>query len=132
MLTDHPRNTAPSYDGRPLQVKENAPGKPRVIHPLWLRVTHWINALAVVLLATSGWRIYNASPVFDFSLPASLTIGGWLGGALQWHFFAMWLLLINGIVYLTVNVVSGRLRKRFSLFHPVPCWLTWPLRSRAS
>jgi thiosulfate reductase cytochrome b subunit len=50
------------------------------IHPLWLRLTHWLNALAVVILVTSGWRIYNAAPFFDFSFPGSITLGGWLGG----------------------------------------------------
>jgi thiosulfate reductase cytochrome b subunit len=86
---------------------------PRIIHPLWLRATHWLNALAVVLLATSGWRIYNAAPVFAFRLPEALSIGGWLGGALQWHFAAMWLLFFNGIAYLLINLASGRLRRQF-------------------
>lgn len=89
------------------------------IHPAWLRIAHWINAIAVLLLITSGWRIYNASPFFDFSFPAELTLGGWLGGALQWHFFAMWLLFVNGIFYLAVNLVSGRLRRQF--FPISPC-----------
>lgn len=89
------------------------PDKSLNIHPGWLRTTHWINALAVLLLVTSGWRIYNASPFFPFTIPANLTLGGWLGGALQWHFFAMWLLLINGIAYLLINFFSGRLRRQF-------------------
>lgn len=84
-----------------------------IIHPVWLRITHWVNALAVLLLVTSGWRIYNASPIFDFYIPSQLTLGGWLGGALQWHFFAMWLLLVNGISYLAINIFSGRLRHQF-------------------
>jgi len=84
-----------------------------IIHPAWLRVTHWLNALAVVLLATSGWRIYDASPFFPFTLPAGITLGGWLGGALQWHFAAMWLLVVNGVSYLLINLVSGRLRRQF-------------------
>ena len=71
------------------------------IHPLWLRLTHWLNALAVLVMVTSGWRIYNASPLFDVRASrAALTLGGWLGGALQWHFAAMWLLAANGLVYL--------------------------------
>jgi thiosulfate reductase cytochrome b subunit len=85
----------------------------QIIHPAWLRVTHWLNALAVVLLATSGWRIYDASPFFPFTLPAGITLGGWLGGALQWHFAAMWLLVVNGVSYLLINLVSGRLRRQF-------------------
>jgi thiosulfate reductase cytochrome b subunit len=61
----------------------------------------------------SGWRIYNASPLFDFDFPANLTLGGWLGGALQWHFAMMWVLVINGAVYLTLGIVSGRFRRKF-------------------
>lgn len=89
-----------------------------MIHPRWLRATHWINAIAVVLLATSGWRIYNASPLFGFSIPAELTFGGWLGGALQWHFFAMWLLVSNGVAYLLINFFTGRLRRQFFPLSP--------------
>jgi thiosulfate reductase cytochrome b subunit len=87
--------------------------KDQTIHPLWLRITHWANALAVVLLATSGWRVYNAAPFFDFRIPSSITLGGWLGGALQWHFAAMWLLALNGLVYLLINLISGRYRRQF-------------------
>jgi len=82
-------------------------------HPRWLRLTHWLNALAVLVMVTSGWRIYNASPLYDFSFPKGITLGGWLGGALQWHFAAMWFLAINGLIYLIVNLVSGRFSRRF-------------------
>jgi thiosulfate reductase cytochrome b subunit len=84
-----------------------------VIHPVWLRVTHWLNALAVIVLVLSGWRIYNASPIFPFRFPDEFTLGGWLGGALLWHFAAMWMLVANGLGYLLLNLVSGRLRQRF-------------------
>ena len=83
------------------------------IHPWWLRGAHWANALAVLVLATSGWRIYNASPLFTFAIPSAMTLGGWLGGALQWHFAAMWLLVANGVLYLLINFASGRLRRHF-------------------
>ncbi|SAK84215.1 cytochrome B561 [Caballeronia temeraria] len=87
------------------------------IHPLWLRITHWLNALAALIMMFSGWRIYDASPVFrQIVIPPSITLGGWLGGALQWHFAAMWLLVFNGIVYVALNVASGR---AFSKFFPV-------------
>ena len=82
------------------------------IHPLVVRITHWINALAILIMVTSGWRIYNASPLFPFRIPNELTLGGWLAGALQWHFAAMWLLVINGIVYLTYGIVSGHFRRK--------------------
>lgn len=84
-----------------------------LIHPLWVRITHWLNALAVIVLAMSGWRIYDASPFLGFSIPAHLTLGGWLGGAIQWHFAAMWLLAANGLIYLTANVISRRLFHKF-------------------
>ena len=82
------------------------------IHPAWLRITHWVNAFAVLILVTSGWRIYNAAPLFDFRIPKDITLGGWLGGALQWHFAAMWLLAINGLFYLVMNIGTGRLRAK--------------------
>lgn len=81
-------------------------------HPLWLRMTHWFNALAVLIMIMSGWRIYNASPLFDFTFPAGITLGGWLGGALQWHFAGMWLLVINGLVYLCLCLSTGRMARR--------------------
>ena len=86
---------------------------PQIIHPDWLRAMHWVNALAVVTLVMSGWRIYDASPIFPFTIPAVMTLGGWLGGALQWHFAAMWLLVFNGLLYLTLNILSGRLARKF-------------------
>ena len=92
--------------------------KSTVIHPLWLRLTHWLNAIAVIILVLSGWRIYNASPIFAFSIPGSITIGGWLGGALLWHFAAMWLLFVNGLLYFAINILSGRLRTQFFPLRP--------------
>jgi thiosulfate reductase cytochrome b subunit len=88
------------------------------MHPLIVRLTHWINAIAVVTMILSGWQIYNASPILPFAFPAWLTLGDWLGGALQWHFAAMWLLMANGIIYLAYAVVSGRLRARFLPISP--------------
>ncbi|MGF6240600.1 MULTISPECIES: cytochrome b/b6 domain-containing protein [Paraburkholderia] len=83
------------------------------IQPVWVRVTHWINALAVVLMAMSGWQIYDASPIFPaLQFPAAVTLGGWLGGALLWHFAVMWLLVANFLVYLGLNLASGRLRRK--------------------
>jgi len=89
------------------------------VHPRWLRITHWLNALAALIMMFSGWRIYDASPVFPaFVIPPSLTLGGWLGGALQWHFAAMWLLVFNGIVYLMLNLSTGRLFAKFFPLSP--------------
>src|SRR3982074_63874 len=87
-----------------------APAK--VIQPAWVRTAHWINAVAMILMIMSGWQIYNASPLFDFRFSSSITLGGWLGGALLWHFAAMWLLMVNGLVYLTLGFATGRFRKK--------------------
>ena len=88
------------------------------IHPAWLRATQWLNVLAVLIMVTSGWRIYNASPLFDFKFAKDLTLGGWLGGAIMWHFAAMWLLAANGLVYLLCNLGSGRLAHKFFPLSP--------------
>ncbi len=53
----------------------------RNIHPVWRRLTHWLNAVAVVVLVASGWRIYNATRFFDFAIPSGITLGGWLDEA---------------------------------------------------
>ena len=82
------------------------------VHPLVVRITHWINALAVLIMITSGWQIYNASPLFPFSFPDSVTLGGWLAGALQWHFAALWLFILNGLVYVVYGLVSGHFRRK--------------------
>ena len=84
-----------------------------VIHPAWLRVAHWVNALAVFVLVTSGWRIYNATAFLGFAVPRPVTLGGWLGGALLWHFAAMWVLAINGTAYLLLNGFTRRLQRKF-------------------
>ncbi len=90
------------------------------IHPLVVRVTHWVNAVAVTCMILSGWRIFDASPLFDFEFPHWITLGGWLGGALAWHFAAMWLLAANGLVYLAHGFASGHFGRHF-----------WPLDPRA-
>jgi len=82
------------------------------VHPLVVRVTHWINAFAILIMVASGWRIYNASPLFGFRFPNDLTLGGWLAGALQWHFAALWLLVLNGIVYVGYGIFSGHFRRK--------------------
>jgi thiosulfate reductase cytochrome b subunit len=90
----------------------------RPIHPVWVRVTHWINAVAIVIMVASGWRIYNASPLFPFSFPNELTIGGWLAGALLWHFAAMWLLVVNGLIYVGLGLATGRFRAKLLPIRP--------------
>jgi thiosulfate reductase cytochrome b subunit len=102
------------------------------IHPVWVRVTHWINALAVLMMIGSGWQIYDASPLFSFvfhcdtprpdlaciSSRFDIALGGWLAGALLWHFAAMWLLVANGLVYLTLGLATGRFRRKLLPIRP--------------
>lgn len=83
--------------------------RPKTIHPWPVRLTHWLNAACMVCMFMSGWAIYNASPLFAFRFPVAVTVGGWLGGALAWHFAFMWLLLFNGFVY----VLYGWLSRHF-------------------
>ena len=94
----------------------------RTVHPAWLRVTHWLNAAAVLVLVMSGWRIYDATAFLGFAIPPGITLGGWLAGALAWHFAAMWLLFFNGLVYLVMNLCTGRLRRRFFPVTPRGVW----------
>jgi thiosulfate reductase cytochrome b subunit len=108
----------------------------RTIHPLFVRVTHWINAFAILCMVTSGWKIYNASPNFDFMFPRWATLGGWLAGALAWHFAAMWLLMLNGLVYVLYGIFSGHFRRNFlplsarAIFRDFVAALTFRLKHR--
>src|ERR1700724_4699106 len=92
---------------------EHATATPtKVIQPAWVRALHWTNAVAMILMIMSGWQIYNASPLFGFKFSSNITLGGWLGGALLWHFAAMLLLMVNGLVYLPLGLATRRLRQK--------------------
>jgi thiosulfate reductase cytochrome b subunit len=88
-----------------------------LVQPLYVRVTHWINALANLAMIGSGWEIYNASPLFPFVFPKGITLGGWLAGALLWHFAAMWIFVANGLVYVMLGLATGRFRRKL-----LPIW----------
>jgi thiosulfate reductase cytochrome b subunit len=66
----------------------------------------------------SGWEIYNASPLFAFAFPRAITLGGWLAGALLWHFAAMWVLAVNGLLYLVLGIATGRFRRKLVPIRP--------------
>jgi len=89
-----------------------------VVHSLVVRITHWVNAFAMVCMVMSGWAIYNASPLFPFRFPEWATVGGWLGGSIAWHFAAMWLLVANGIAYLTHGLATRHFRRHFLPVYP--------------
>src|SRR4029079_4482537 len=107
---------APTSDTRAVAERRREvdpqPTREKVVHPLYVRITHWINALAMLLLIGSGWQIYNAAPLFTFTFPPFVTLGGWLAGGLLWHFAAMWLLMVNGLIYLVLGLATGRFRRR--------------------
>jgi thiosulfate reductase cytochrome b subunit len=92
-------------------------------HHLVVRITHWVNVVALTIMVGSGLRIFNAYPAFarkgetfccyPFAhqpIPAKLTFGGWLGGARNWHFAMMWVLVVNGLVYLAFIYLHGEWR----------------------
>lgn len=96
-------------------------GKAR-IHPV-VRITHWVNVVALTIMIGSGLRIFNAYPAFarrgetfccypweHQAIPDALTFGGWLAGARNWHFAAMWILVLTGVVYLAFIYLHGEWR----------------------
>jgi thiosulfate reductase cytochrome b subunit len=101
-----------------MNARETGKGDWVKVHPSVVRVTHWVNALAVLMMITSGWQIYNASPLFGFSFPDALTLGGWLAGALQWHFAALWLFALNGAIYVAYGIFSGHFRRKLLPISP--------------
>jgi thiosulfate reductase cytochrome b subunit len=74
---------------------------------------HWLNAVAIVTLIGSGLQIYNASPLFDFTFPPLVTIGGWLGAGIAWHLAFIWLFMVNGLAYLIWGSLTGHFREKF-------------------
>jgi thiosulfate reductase cytochrome b subunit len=93
-----------------IDTTDRRPGK---LHPLALRIMHWVNALAMIIMIGSGWKIYNDDPLLGWLyFPQWSIIGGGPEGALQWHFFAMWLLMLNGLFYLGYGISTGRFRRK--------------------
>lgn len=87
-------------------------------HPAAIRLMHWIWVYAIGCMVFSGWEIYNSSPSLPFNFPSWTGLGGWLAGALAWHFSAMWLLALDGIAYLVYGFVSGHFRRDLAV--PTP------------
>jgi thiosulfate reductase cytochrome b subunit len=86
---------------------------PRRLHPLPLRIMHWINAIAIFIMIGSGWKIYNDDVIFGIlHFPDALVIGKWAQYGLQWHFFGMWIFVLNGIAYLSYGIATGRFRRK--------------------
>lgn len=89
------------------------------MHPLAIRIMHWTNAIAMIVMIMSGWKIYNDEVIFGFlHFPEAIVLGIWAQHALQWHFFAMWILVLNGLAYLAYGLVSGRFRRMLLPIYP--------------
>ena len=99
---------------------------PEILEHAWpVRLTHWLMAAAILLMIGSGWRIYNASPIFPFRFPDALTLGGdiqvaltWhndpgVATAIAWHFAAMWLLAVSYLLFVAWGALSGHFRRDF-------------------
>jgi Ni/Fe-hydrogenase b-type cytochrome subunit len=88
-------------------------------HPLVIRLCHWLNAISLFVMAGSGLQIFRAFPSFGAKIPEkvlidwpkSLAIGGWLGGALQWHLTFMWIYLATGLIYVGYQIFSGNYKQ---------------------
>ena len=97
--------SAAAMDGRIVRTRR--------LHPWPVRIMHWTNAVAMLVMITSGWGIYNDDVIFGWlHFPHWMRLGSWAAKSLQWHFAGMWLLAINGLAYLTYGIVTGRLRER--------------------
>ena len=90
------------------------PGRPgRRLHPWPVRIMHWINAATMLVMITSGWGIYNDDVIIrGLHFSEHIRLGDWAAWSLNWHFAGMWLLVLNGGLYLVYGVVTGRLRER--------------------
>jgi thiosulfate reductase cytochrome b subunit len=115
-------NQSPARTPRPRQA---------ALHPLAVRIMHWINAAAIIVMIMSGIKIYGDSPIVSFiAFPNALTLGGdpdiafrlhhnyGQSGALQWHLFGMWIVVVNGTVFLTYGLVSGRWQRMLLPIRP--------------
>jgi thiosulfate reductase cytochrome b subunit len=79
------------------------------LHPLPVRIMHWVNAAAMFIMIMSGWKIYDDDVIFSWlRFPDAITLGKWAQNGLQWHFFGMWIVALNGLAYLLYGVTTGR------------------------
>lgn len=108
--------------------------RPIYEHPWAVRFAHWANAVSVTVLAMSGLQIFSAFPAFGSKIPQqnlidavpqAIALGGWLGGALQWHFTFMWIFAAGGLFYVASQVLSGHWRT--VVFAPRDIAGLWPM-----
>jgi thiosulfate reductase cytochrome b subunit len=109
----------------PIELELSESPARRRLHPLPLRIMHWINAVAIFIMIGSGWKIYNDDILFSFlRFPDSIVIGKWAQYGLQWHFFGMWIFVLNGTAYLCYGIFSGRFRQKLFPISPREVFVT--------
>jgi len=131
-----PQESAPSA---PVAIELTAEEDPSLVraayeHPLPIRITHWVNAISLFVMVTSGLRIFRAFPSFGpkipeqvlLTIPRYVTLGGWLGGALQWHFTFMWFFVASGVLYVAYQVFSATIAPCCSCLAMWPACGRWP------
>ncbi|HEV3207943.1 MAG TPA: cytochrome b/b6 domain-containing protein [Terriglobales bacterium] len=102
-------------------------------HPLVVRLCHWVNAVALFVMIGSGFQIFRAFPSFGAKIPQkdllhwpqAFALGGWLGGALQWHLTFMWIYIATGTLYIGYQVFSGNYRQVLFVRRDIPG--VWPM-----
>lgn len=97
-----------------MSIRPIAPDAGRRLHPMPVRIMHWVNAIAMFMMILSGIGIYNDEAIFGwlFFPKWMLLLGDWAADYLLWHFAAMWLLIVNGLLYLLYGLVTGRFRAK--------------------
>src|SRR5262249_44782191 len=109
----------------PIEFEPSKPSAPRRLHPVPVRIMHWMNALAIFIMIGSGWKIYNDDILFSFlRFPDAIVIGKWAQYGLQWHFFGMWIFVLNGIAYLGYGIVTRRFRQKLFPISPREVFVT--------
>jgi thiosulfate reductase cytochrome b subunit len=105
----------------------------RYEHPYIVRLCHWLNTVALLVMMGSGLQIFRAFPSFGAKIPQrdllhwpkAFAIGGWLGGGLQWHLTFAWIYIATGLVYIGYELFSGNYRQ--VLFVPRDIPGVWPM-----
>jgi thiosulfate reductase cytochrome b subunit len=88
-------------------------GNAKRLHPLPVRIMHWTNAVAMIIMIMSGWGIYDDYVIIHgLHFSSSMRLGSWAAPSLLWHFAGMWVLALNGLAYIVYGIVTGRLRER--------------------
>jgi len=113
--------------------KSGMPVRAAYEHPFLVRLCHWINSVSLLVLIGSGLQIFRAFPSFGakipeadlVNIPRQLTLGGWLGGALQWHFTFIWIYMLTGALYMAYEIFSKNYRQ--VLFLPRDVRGVWPM-----